>query len=263
MLDNMKGKISLVTGSAGGIGKAIAEKLALYGSNIVISDIDLEKSKIAAKEIEEKYNVKTLAVKMDVTNEKEVNDRIDEVVAIFGKIDVLVNNAGLQVISPIYKFETSDWKKVMDVQINGTFYTTRAVMNKMIENKTEGKIIIIGSVHSFEASSFKSAYVAAKHALHGLVKSIAKDGAEFNISANLVAPGFVKTPLVEKQIPLQSKELGISEKDVVEKIMLGQTVDKEFTTLDEVSDVVLFFASYKSKAITGQSLVVSHGWCMR
>lgn len=263
MFENIKGKVSLVTGSASGIGRHIAEKLAEYGSNIVISDLNLERSIEVAKEIEDKYKIKTYAVKMDVTNELEVNSCIDSVVEKFGKIDVLVNNAGIQVISPLVDFDTNKWKQIFDIQVNGSFYTTRAVMNKMIKLKNGGRIIIIGSVHSFEASKFKSAYVSAKHALHGLVKSIAKEGAEHNISANLVAPGFVKTPLVEKQIPQQAIEFGISEKEVVENVMLGETVDKEFTTLDDVSDVVLFFAAYKSKALTGQSLVVSHGWCMR
>jgi 3-hydroxybutyrate dehydrogenase len=130
----------------------------------------------------------------------------------------------------------------------------------MIEKKNGGRIIVIGSVHSFEASKNKAAYVTAKHGLLGFVRAVAKEGAEHNISSNLIGPGFVKTPLVEKQIPEQAKTLGISEEDVVKKVMLGETIDGEFTTVDDVADVALFLAGFPTNALSGQSIIVSHGW---
>ncbi|MDQ5920296.1 MAG: 3-hydroxybutyrate dehydrogenase, partial [Pseudomonadota bacterium] len=165
-----------------------------------------------------------------------------------------------QTISPIVDFPFDKWKRLFDIHIHGAFLTAKACMNKMIEKKTGGRIIVIGSVHSFEASKNKAAYITAKHGLLGLVRSIAKEGAEHNISSNLIGPGFVKTPLVEKQIPEQAKTLGITEEEVIKKVMLGETVDGEFTTVDDIANVALFFAGFSTNALTGQSLIASHGW---
>lgn len=259
MLGNVKGKVSIVTGAASGLGRGMAEKLAEYGSHVVIADLNLATAQATADEIKAKYNIDTLAVEMDVTNEAQVNAGIEAVDAKFGKIDVLISNAGIQIISPIIDFEFDKWKKLLDIHINGTFLTTKACMKKMIQHKTGGRIIVIGSIHSIEASKNKSAYVAAKHALLGFVRSIAKEGAEHNISSNLIAPGFVWTPLVEKQIPEQAKTLGISEEEVVKKVMLGDTVDGEFSTVDDIANTALFLAGFETNALTGQTLLVSHG----
>jgi 3-hydroxybutyrate dehydrogenase len=260
MLGNVKGKVSLITGSASGIGKEVAIKFAEAGSNVVIADLNIDAATQVADELKKVYNVNTLAVKMDVTNETEVNSCVDKIVNLFGKIDVLVSNAGIQTISSIIDFPYEQWKRLFDIHVHGAFLTSKACMKKMIEKKTGGKIIVMGSVHSFEASLNKAAYVTAKHGLLGLVRSIAKEGAAHNICSNLIGPGFVKTPLVEKQIPEQAKSLGISEEEVVKKIMLGETVDGEFTTTDDIADVALFFAGFESTALTGQSLIASHGW---
>lgn len=260
MLGNVKGKVSIITGSASGIGLAMAEKFAEAGSNVVIADLKIEAAQAVANDIKAKYNIDTLAVAMDVSNEEQVNNGIDAAIAKFGKIDILVSNAGIQTISPIVDFTLDQWNRLFGIHVNGAFLTARACMRKMIEKKTGGRIIVIGSVHSFEASKNKSAYVTAKHALLGLVRSIAKEGAEHNISANLIGPGFVKTPLVEKQIPEQAKSLGITEEEVIKNIMLGETVDGAFTTVEDIANVALFFAGFETNALTGQSLIASHGW---
>ncbi|MFN8770842.1 MAG: 3-hydroxybutyrate dehydrogenase [Neisseriaceae bacterium] len=260
MNNNLKGKVAIITGSASGIGKHMAEKFAQYGSHVVIADINLDAAMSVASEIQMTYNIETLAIKMDVTSESEVNAGIEAVINKFGKIDCLISNAGIQTISPIVDFEFEKWKRLFDIHVHGAFLTTKACMRKMIEKKNGGRIIVIGSVHSFEASKNKAAYVTAKHGLLGFVRAVAKEGAEHNISSNLIGPGFVKTPLVEKQIPEQAKTLGISEEDVVKKVMLGETIDGEFTTVDDVADVALFLAGFPTNALSGQSIIVSHGW---
>jgi 3-hydroxybutyrate dehydrogenase len=262
MLGNVKGKVSLVTGAASGLGKGIAIKFAEHGSHVVVADLDLKIAQATADEISKDYGVSTLAVQMDVSSEEQVNAGVDATIAKFGKIDVLVSNAGIQIIAPIVEFDFAKWKKVLDIHLNGTFLTTQACMKKMIEKKTGGRIIVMGSIHSVEASVNKSAYVAAKHALHGFVRSIAKEGAAHNISSNLIGPGFVLTPLVEKQIPEQAKALGISEDDVVKKVMLAGTVDGQFTTVDDIANTALFLAGFETNALTGQTILVSHGWAM-
>lgn len=259
MLGNIKDKVSIITGAASGLGKGMAYKFAEHGSHVVIADLDLGKAQEVANDIKAKYKVDTLAITMDVTNETQVNCGVDATINKFGKVDILICNAGIQIISPIVDFEFDKWKKLLDIHLNGTFLTTKACMRKMIEKKTKGRIIVIGSIHSVEASKDKAAYVAAKHALLGFVRSIAKEGAEHGISSNLIAPGFVLTPLVEKQIPEQAASLGITKEEVVSKIMLGDTVDGEFTTIDDVASTALFLAGFETNALTGQTILVSHG----
>lgn len=259
----VKEKVTIITGAASGIGKHMAEKFAEDGSYVVIADLNLDAASAVATEISEKYKIETMAIKMNVTDENEVNDGIEAVFKKFGKIDVLISNAGIQIISPIVDFEFDAWKRVVDIHLNGTFLTVRAAMRKMIVQGTGGHILVTGSIHSVEASKNKSAYVAAKHAQLGFVRAVAKEGAEHNISANLIGPGFVKTPLVDKQIPEQAKTLGISEEEVVKKIMLGETVDGEFTTVEDVANVAVFLAGMDTNVLTGQSFLLSHGWHMQ
>jgi 3-hydroxybutyrate dehydrogenase len=166
-------------------------------------------------------------------------------------------------VHPIEEFGFSDWKKMLAIHLDGAFLTTRACMKQMIASNKGGSIIYMGSVHSKEASMLKAPYVTAKHGLIGLAKSVAKEGAKHNIRANVICPGFVRTPLVEKQIPEQAKVLGISEEEVIKNVMLKETVDGEFTTTADIAQVALMFASFPSSALTGQSLVVSHGWFMQ
>ncbi|MBV2209787.1 MAG: 3-hydroxybutyrate dehydrogenase [Thermomonas sp.] len=259
---SLKGKTALVTGAASGIGKRIAEVFADAGANVVIADLKLEQAQATADAIASK-GVRTLAVAMDVTDEAAVDAGFELVNKQLGAIDVLVSNAGIQIVAPLQEFRFSDWKKLIAVHLDGGFLTARAAMRQMIASKRGGSIVFMGSVHSKEASKLKSPYVAAKHGLEGLAKVIAKEGAAYNIRSNVICPGFVRTPLVEKQIPEQAQELGISEADVVKTVMLKDTVDGEFTTVDDVAQAALTFAAWPSNALTGQSLVVSHGWFMQ
>jgi 3-hydroxybutyrate dehydrogenase len=207
--------------------------------------------------------LKALAVAMDVTNEQQVEAGVARTIEQFGKIDVLVSNAGIQIVAPLDEFEFASWKKLLAIHLDGAFLTTRAVLQRMYKQGTGGSIIYMGSVHSKEASVLKAPYVTAKHGLIGLAKVVAKEGAKHGVRANVICPGFVRTPLVDKQIPEQAKELGISEADVIKKVMLKDTVDGEFTTLADVAETAVFFAAFESNALTGQSLVVSHGWSMQ
>lgn len=263
MLGNVKGKVTIITGAASGIGKHMTEKFAEAGSHVVIADLNLAQAQVVADEIKDTYKIEALAVAMDVTSEEQVNAGVAATVAKFGKVDVLVSNAGIQTISPIVDFDFGAWKRLIDIHLHGTFLTVKACMRQMIAQKTGGRILVTGSVHSVEASKNKAAYVSAKHAQLGFVRAIAKEGAEHNISSNLLCPGFVLTPLVEKQIPEQAKTLGISEEDVVKKIMLGETVNGQFTTVDDVSNAALFLAGMETNVLTGQAMILSNGWHMQ
>ena len=200
---------------------------------------------------------------MDVTNEDEVEIGMDAVVEAFGRIDVLVSNAGIQIVAPLHEFKFSDWRKLIAIHLDGAFLTTRAALRQMYRQGDGGSIIYMGSVHSKEASLLKAPYVAAKHGLIGLAKTVAKEGAQHGVRVNVICPGFVRTPLVDKQIPEQPKTLGISEEAVIRDVMLKETVDGEFTTVEDVAQTAVFFAAFNSNVLTGQSLVVSHGWSMQ
>ncbi len=259
---SLKGKNAIVTGAASGLGKRIAELFADAGANIVIADLKLDAAQATADAIARK-GVKTMAVAMDVTDESAVDRGFDAVQKQLGYVDIAVSNAGIQIVAPIQDFKFSDWKKLLAVHLDGGFLTSRAAVRQMIASKRGGCILFMGSVHSKEASKLKSPYVTAKHGLEGLAKVISKEGAPYGIRTNVICPGFVRTPLVEKQIPEQAQELGISEADVIKTVMLKDTVDGEFTTVDDVAQVALTFAAFPSNALTGQSLVVSHGWFMQ
>jgi 3-hydroxybutyrate dehydrogenase len=185
------------------------------------------------------------------------------VVSAFGGVDILVSNAGIQIVHPLEEFAFDEWKRLLAIHLDGAFLTTRACLPHMYASGRGGSVIYMGSVHSKEASPLKAPYVTAKHGLIGLAKVVAKEGAKHGVRANVICPGFVRTPLVDKQIPEQAKALGISERQVVKEVMLKETVDGEFTTVEDVAQAALFFAAFPSNALTGQSLVVSHGWFMQ
>jgi 3-hydroxybutyrate dehydrogenase len=253
----MKKKVVLITGAAGGIGQAMAKRFVAEGARVVVADLNAEKASATAQEL----GGQTLAVVMDVTDEMSVNAGVAKVVEKWGTVDVLISNAGIQIVHRTEDFPFSEWKKMLAIHLDGAFLTTKACLPHMYKQKS-GTVILMGSVHSKLASPLKSAYVTAKHGLIGLARTLAKEGAEFGVRANVICPGFVKTPLVEKQIPEQAVRLGISEEDVVKKVMLGGTVDGEFTTLEDVAEVAYMFANFPTNALTGQSLIVSHGWAM-
>ena len=255
------GRIAIVTGAASGIGREIARSFAAEGAVPVIADLNIDAATATAEEIRGKGG-DAFAVAMDVTDEDAVNAGVEAVVGKYGRIDILVANAGIQIVSPLVDFPYADWKKLLAIHLDGSFLTTKACLKHMYA-ANYGRVIYTGSVHSKEASKLKAPYVTAKHGIIGLAKVLAKEGAEHNVTANVVCPGFVRTPLVERQIPQQAAQFGISEEDVIKKIMLKDTVDGEFTTLEDVADAVLFFAAAKTNAYTGQSLVVSHGWFMQ
>ncbi len=255
-------KVAFVTGAASGIGRRIAQVYAQAGAIVVVADLDMESAEAAAQELRG-TGARALAVAVDVTDESQVDAAVARTVEEFGGLDVLVSNAGIQIVAPLAEFKFADWKKLLAVHLDGAFLTSRAAMRQMIASGRGGSMIFMGSVHSKEASVLKAPYVTAKHGLEGLTKVIAKEGAAHNVRANLICPGFVRTPLVDKQIPEQAKALGLSEDDVIRKVMLKETVDGEFTTVDDVAAAALLFAAFPSNALTGQSLVVSHGWFMQ
>lgn len=258
---DLKNKVCIVTGSARGIGRAIAERYIADGAKVVIADLRLDAAEETAAELTEMGPGEAIGVDMDVTDEDAVNKGVKKVVDKWGKIDVLVSNAGVQIVHKLEKFPFDEWKKLLSIHLDGAFLTTKACLPHMYEAGS-GSVIFMGSVHSKEASPLKSAYVTAKHGLLGLARVISKEGAEHGVRANVICPGFVKTPLVEKQIPEQAKELGISEEEVVNKVMLGDTVDQEFTTVEDVAEIAWMFAAFPTNALTGQSMIVSHGWFM-
>lgn len=258
---SVKDKVSIVTGSASGIGFAIARRFVEDGARVVIADMSLEAAEKAAKELTAQGPGEAIAVEMNVTDEAAVNAGVQKVIDTWGRVDVLVSNAGIQIVHRIEDFPYDEWKRLLAIHLDGSFLTTRAVLPHMYKAGS-GSIILMGSVHSKEASPLKSAYVTAKHGLIGLSKVIAKEGAAHGVRSNVICPGFVKTPLVEKQIPEQARNLGISEEEVVRTVMLGGTVDKEFTTVEDVAEVAHMFAGFPTNALTGQSMIVSHGWFM-
>jgi 3-hydroxybutyrate dehydrogenase len=256
----LKDKVAVITGAASGIGKEIATTFAREGGKVVIADLDQKAADATAAELDP-TGARAIGVAMDVANEEQVNAGIARSIANFGALDVLVSNAGIQIVDPIVDFEFAKWKKLLAIHLDGAFLTTRAALRQMYKQNS-GSIIYMGSVHSKEASVLKAPYVTAKHGLIGLAKVVAKEGAAHGVRANVICPGFVRTPLVDKQIPEQAKELGITEQEVIKNVMLKETVDGEFTTVEDVAEVALFFAAFKSNALTGQSLIVTHGWFM-
>src|ERR1700730_1060472 len=258
----LKEKSALITGAGSGIGKAIAEAFAREGACVAIADLDFSAAQAVSKEINSAGGRAT-PTQMDVANEDQVNAGFEQVVREFGGVDVLVNNAGIQIINPIVNFSLADWRKLVAIHLDGSFLATRAAMRAMIANGRGGTILYMGSVHSHIASPNKSAYVAAKHGILGLAKAVAKEGAKYGIRSNVICPGFVLTPLVEKQIPEQAQQFGITEEDVIKNIMLRETVNGEFTSVEDIAATAVFLASFPSNALTGQSIVVSHGFFMQ
>jgi len=257
----LENKVAMITGAARGIGEAVAERFVREGAKVAIADLALDAATETAERLSAMGPGKAMGVAMDVTDEAQVNSGVEQVVSKWGGVDVLISNAGIQIVHKIEDFPFADWKKLLAIHLDGAFLTTKACVPHMYK-RGSGSIIYMGSVHSKEASPLKSAYVTAKHGLLGLARVISKEGADHGVRANVICPGFVKTPLVEKQIPEQAKELGISTDEVVNRIMLGETVDKTFTTVEDVAEIALLFASFPTNALTGQSLVVSHGWFM-
>jgi 3-hydroxybutyrate dehydrogenase len=256
----LKDKVAIVTGAASGIGKGMAALFVREGAKVAVADLSQAAVEATAKELDP-TGKNAIGIAMDVSSETQVEAGTAKVIETFGRLDILVSNAGIQIVSPVVEFDFADWKRMLAIHLDGAFLTTRAAMRQMYKQNS-GCIIYTGSVHSKEASKLKAPYVAAKHGLLGLCRVVAKEGAEHGVRANVICPGYVRTPLVDKQIPEQSAKLGITEEEVIKTVMLKETVDGEFTTVEDVAETAVFFAAFGSNALTGQSIVVSHGWCM-
>ena len=253
----LNGKSAIVTGAASGIGAEIARVFADAGARVCIADVNERAARETAAGMKD-----AIAIRMDVASEEEVDRGVDEAARQLDGIDILVSNAGVQHIDNIADVSFANWRKVIAIHLDGGFLTTRACLRHMIRQRRGGSIILMGSVHSKDASVQKGPYIAAKHGLAGLCRVVAKEGASHGIRSNLICPGFVRTPLVERQIPQLAMDMGISEEAVVKDVLLGRTVDGEFTTVGDVAQVALFLAAFPTNALTGQSIVVSHGWHM-
>ncbi|MBO6850409.1 MAG: 3-hydroxybutyrate dehydrogenase [Marinobacter sp.] len=254
-------RIALITGAGRGIGRAIAERYGREGARVAVADLTLESARQAVDAIEQAGGT-AMALAMDVTDEHAVEAGVAAIVDRWGGLDIALANAGVQHIDPLHKLAFADWSKVMSVHLDGAFLVTRAALKQMYAGGG-GTMLYMGSVHSLEASPLKAPYVAAKHGMLGLCRAVAKEGAEHGVRSNIICPGFVRTPLVDKQIPEQARELGIPEDEVISKVMLKNTVDGEFTTLEDVAELAVHLAAFPSAALTGQSIVVSHGWHMQ
>lgn len=257
----LENRIALITGAGRGIGRAIAEHYGREGARVAVADLTLESAGDTVDAIERAGGT-AIALAMDVTDEHAVDRGVAAIVDKWGGLDVALANAGIQHIDPVHKLAFADWSRVMSVHLDGAFLVTRAALKQMYAGGG-GTMLYMGSVHSLEASPLKAPYVAAKHGMLGLCRAVAKEGAEHGVRSNIICPGFVRTPLVDKQIPEQAKELGISEEEVISKVMLKNTVDGQFTTLEDVSELAVHLAAFPSAAMTGQSIVVSHGWHMQ
>ena len=256
----LKDKAVIITGAASGIGEEIAIVFAREGAKVAIADLNQKAADATAKEIDPSGK-RAIGVAMDVASEEQVEAGTAKTIEAFGTLDVLISNAGIQIVAPVVDFDFAKWKRMLAIHLDGAFLATRAALRQMYKQKG-GSIIYMGSVRSKDASKLNAPYVSAKHALLGLARVVAKEGAEHGVRANVICPGFVRTPLVDKQIPEQAKELGISEQEVIDNVMLKDTVDREFTTVADVAETALFLAAFGSNALTGQSIIVSHGWFM-
>ncbi len=258
MKDSMK--TVLITGAGSGIGKSLALAFSQAGYCVLVGDLNGEAAQAVANQIVEEGG-QGITYAFDVSEPDQVQAAFKKCYETFGQIDCVISNAGIQLIGPIDQFDYSLWKKMIDIHLNGAFLCTQAALQYMYPQKS-GTILYIGSIHSKIASLAKAPYITAKHGLLGLCRSVAKEGAPYKVRANVICPGFVRTPLVDKQIPEQAKTLGISEEEVIKKVMLGATVDGEFTTLEEISNTALFLANYPNLGLTGQALMLTHGWMM-
>lgn len=251
-------KTALITGSTSGIGHTIALAFAREGYNIMFHGLEANGGEIA-REVADKYDVKTGFSNANLMEPQEIEKLVNETFENFGAIDVLINNAGIQFVSPLEEFPLEKWNSIIAVNLTAAFVASKAVWKAMKKNSF-GRIINISSVHGLRASEYKSAYVSAKHGIIGLTKVLGLEGAGFNITCNAICPGYVKTPLVEGQIKDQSKAHGLSEEEVVEKVMLKKQAVKEFIPGEKISELALFLAAENSSAITGSSYTLDGGW---
>jgi 3-hydroxybutyrate dehydrogenase len=256
----LKGKSALVTGSTSGIGLAIARALAAQGANVTINGFGdtaaIEKERSG---IEKEFGIKAVYSPADMTKPAEIADMVKTAAKTFGSLDVLVNNAGIQFVSPIEDFPIDKWDQILAINLSAAFHAIRAAVPGMKSRKW-GRIISTASAHSLVASPFKAAYVTAKHGLAGLTKTVALELATFGVTCNCISPGYVWTPLVEKQIPDTAKARGITEEEVKRDVILAAQPTKEFITVDEIASLAVYLCSDAAKSITGANLSIDGGW---
>ena len=256
----LAGKVSLVTGSTSGIGLGIARALAEAGSAVVLNGLGVASEVARTKEqIEADFGVKVSYSAADMSRPEAIAEMIAAVIAGHGRLDVLVNNAGIQYVAPLDQFPVENWDAILSINLSSAFHTTRLALPAMRQNKF-GRIINIASAHGLVGSPFKAAYVAAKHGIVGLTKVAALETAEEGITCNAICPGYVYTPLVEAQIDGQAKAHGISREKVIHDVLLAQQPNKHFATVEELGALTVFLASDAAASITGIALPVDGGW---
>jgi 3-hydroxybutyrate dehydrogenase len=251
-------KNAIITGGSSGIGLGIAKHFAHNGYNLLINGLESNGEEIA-QGLSQEFGVKVIFSKANLLFPDQIEQMVREAEAAFGSIQVLVNNAGIQHVSPVEDFPAEKWNAILAVNLSSVFHASKAVWNGMKANKF-GRIINISSVHGLRASEYKSAYVAAKHGVTGLTKVLALEGATLGITCNAICPGYVLTPLVEGQIADQARSHGMSEQEVVDKVMLKKQAIKSFVAVDDLAAMALHLASDAGKSITGASLPIEGGW---
>ena len=256
----LKGKNAIVTGSTSGIGLAIAEAYAGAGMNVMLNGFgDAAQIEAVRTDIESRFGVKAAYSGADMSKPEDIKKMCADAAALFGSVDVLVNNAGIQFVSPIEDFPEDKWESIIRINMISAFYGIKSVLPGMKAAKW-GRIVNIASAHALVASPFKSAYVTAKHGLLGLTKTVALEAAEFGVTVNAICPGYVKTPLVEKQIPDTAKARGFTEEQVIRDVLLAAQPSKKFVTTEEISAIALFLCSDGAASINGTAVSVDGGW---
>lgn len=253
-------KSVLITGAASGIGRACAVRMAEEGWGVVVADVNMPAALALVDELTAR-SLAAIAVHMDVSDEDEVEAGFDEMVKVYGGCDLAMSNAGVQIVHPFEDYPFADWKKMMAIHADGAFLVARAAYRRMKASGKGGRIVFTGSVQSFVGSKLKEPYNFAKHGVAGLAKAVAREGAPYGIYTYTICPSFIRTPLVDKQIPEQAASLGITEEQVIRDVMLRDTVDGQFTTVEDVASTLVFL-SQDQGALTGQSIRLTHGWAM-
>src|SRR5687767_10979584 len=256
----LKGKTALVTGSTSGIGLGIATRLAAEGANVVLNGFG-ERAAIEriSSELRDRYRVTVTYDDADMTQPESIGVMLHKAIAQFGAVDVLVNNAGIQHVAPVEEFPPGKWDAIIAINLSAAFHTVRAALPVM-KARRWGRIVNIASAHALVASPFKSAYVAAKHGIAGFTKTVALEVAEHGITVNAICPGYVLTPLVEKQIPDTAKARGITEEQVKRDVLLAAQPTKRFVAVEEVAGIAAFLCSPAAASVTGALLTVDGGW---
>lgn len=258
-LVDLKGKTAIVTGSTSGIGLGVASALAQCGANIMINGLGTAEDNKDAIEKIASFGTGTAFSPANMLEPTEIESLVETAISDFGSVDIVVNNAGIQFVSPVEEFPVEKWNAIIGINLSSAFHTIRCATPNMKENGW-GRIINIASAHSLVASPFKSAYVAAKHGIAGLTKTIGLELAQSGITCNAISPGYVKTPLVENQIPDTAKARGITEEEVIRDVLLAAQPTKQFITVEQVGEIACFLCSDSAAQITGANLSVDGGW---